>query len=257
MRYIKILLFPVVVSSVFAGGFDYSVFNKLLQQYVNDSGVNYSLLVKEKNTLDGYARILGKISPETHPEQFPGRNDKLAYWINAYNTFILKEIVDHYPVGSIKDINLIGVTVWLNKNLIGGKKISFKSLEDDYIRERFNDPRIHFAINCASISCPPLKNRVYLPETLEEQLEQSTKDFIDNKDNFRVDEKEKKIFLSAIFDWYESDFLNWLKREKKMENPHILDYIRKYSEQPVKSEWYGYDISVNDYNWDLNESKGK
>lgn len=234
--------------------FDYNLFDNLLNKYVSGNSVNYNDLIKEKEKLFKFTEQLAMISPDSHEELFPTKNDKLAYWINAYNAFILETIIKDYPVESIKDINFIGFTVWLNKNLLGGEKISFKSLEDDIIRERFKDPRIHFAINCASASCPPLINEVYLPETLESQFNKSTTNFINNKNNFMIDVNEKVVYISAIFDWYEDDFIEWLKnKHPEINSPVILDYIKIYYNETIKNDWYEFDIEVNDYDWSLNE----
>jgi hypothetical protein len=196
---------------------------------------------------------MSEFSPNSHPENFKSENEQLAYWINAYNAFILKIIMENYPVESIKDINFIGFTIWLNKNLIGGEEISFKSLEDDIIRDRFKDPRIHFAINCASFSCPPLKDRAYYPEILDKQMNESTISFINDKNNFWIDEDESIIYLSSIFDWYENDFINWLNKNKNIEEPHLLDYIKLYYDGEIKEKLYELDIEFIEYNWQLND----
>jgi hypothetical protein len=232
----------------------YSLLDNLLRKYVVGNKVNYKELIQEKEILFQFTEQLAKISPDSHSELFPDKNDKLAYWINAYNAYILETIVRNFPVESIKDINFIGVTVWLNKNLLGGEKISFKSLEDDIIRKRFKDPRIHFAINCASASCPPLINETYLPEKLDIQLDRSTKNFINDENNFKIDEKGKVIYINAIFDWYEDDFIKWVKVNNSNKNePVILDYIKIYYTDYFKQDWYEFDIEVNDYDWSLNE----
>jgi hypothetical protein len=141
----------------------------------------------------------------------------------------------------------------LTTNTIGGEDISFKSLEDDIIRAEFNDPRIHFAINCASISCPPLKDRAYLPDILDNQLDESSKLFINDKNNFRINDEEGAVYLSSIFDWYEDDFIGWLHEKKKIEKPHLLDYIKLFYDGQIIDECYKYDIIFLDYNWLLNE----
>lgn len=233
--------------------FDYSEFDQLLKKHVKNNCVDYTSLSLEKKKLVEFTDKLGEISPDSNPEYFPNDNSKLSYWINAYNAFILLTIIENYPVESIKDINFIGVTIWLENNLLGGEEISFKSLEDDIIRDRFNDPRIHFAINCASVSCPPLLNEVYIPGKLEDQLNHSTIKFINDKTNFKVDEKNKRIYISAIFDWYEDDFINWLKQSKNSDDPEILDYIRMYYKGDFRSEWYNFEIDINDYDWSLND----
>ncbi len=116
----------IFISANASEKFDYSLLNSLLNKYVKGDKVNYKQLVKEKDNLLKFTEQLAKISPDSHEKLFPTRNDKLAYWINAYNALILKTIVNDYPVESIKDINFIGVMVWLNKNMLGGEKISFK-----------------------------------------------------------------------------------------------------------------------------------
>jgi hypothetical protein len=239
-------------SSVFSQ-FDFSEFDRLLHKYVKGNSVNYSQLVDEKENLYKFTHMLSEISPRSHPDKFKSKNEQLAYWINAYNAFILRIIIENYPVDSIKDINFIGFTVWLNKNNIGGEEISFKSLEDDIIRGEFKDPRIHFAINCASFSCPPLKNRAFLSAILDKQLDESTKSFINDKNNFKVDEEKNLLYLSSIFDWYDDDYFDWLRENKEIEEPHLLDYIKLYYNGQIKDEWYTLDIEFFDYNWNLND----
>ena len=246
------ILFLLKVNDVYSR-IDYTEFDLLLQKIVSGNSVDYNQLLKEKETLKSFTNILAEISPDSHPDMFKTENQKLAYWINAYNAFILKIVIENYPVESIKDINFIGFTVWLNKNLIGGEEISFKSLEDDIIRARFKDPRIHFAINCASFSCPPLKNRAYFPEKLEIQLDESTNSFINNKNNFKIDEQEQTIYMSSIFDWYRNDFIDWLHKNKNIKEPHLLDYIKLYYDGQINEKFYTLDIEYLDYNWRLNE----
>jgi hypothetical protein len=254
MRFILVLILLISLSlSLFAQNFDYTSYNLLLEKYVKGNQFDYHGLINDKNILIKFTDLLGEKSPDSHPADFPNDADKLAYWINAYNAFILKIIVENYPLESIKDINFIGFTVWLDKNLIGGKEISFKSLEDDIIRERFADPRIHFAINCASASCPPLAASAFLPAKLEQQLEERTNTFINNADNFFVDEENQTIYMSSIFDWYNDDFLNWLQKKKRIKDPDLLDYIDIYLKDGIDSKWRSYDQKFNDYDWSLND----
>jgi hypothetical protein len=233
---------------------DYSDFDILLQKVVKGNSVNYSQIIENKEILLSLTQKMSEISPDSHPENFQHQNEQLSYWINAYNAFILKIVIENYPVESIKDINFIGFTIWLNKNLIGGEEISFKSLEDNIIRDRFQDPRIHFAINCASFSCPPLNNRAYIPEILEKQLDESTRFFINDTNNFWIDENDGIIYISSIFDWYEDDFIDWLHKNKNIEEPHLLDYIKLYYDGQISEELYTLEIEFIDYNWNLNDS---
>ncbi len=251
--FLFIFLFLAVNTSLLYSQFEYEPYDKILQTYIHGNKVDYNDLLKEKDKLFAFTDQMGKTSPRSNPEKFKSRNEQLAYWINAYNAFILKVIVENYPVESIKDINFIGFTIWLHKNIIGGENISFKSLEDDVIRSGFEDPRIHFAINCASFSCPPIKNKAYMPETLDQQMEASARDFINDKNNVLIDTAEKILYLSAIFDWYDDDFYDYLVKNKNIEEPHLLDFIKLYYNDEVKDEWYTYDIVFLEYNWDLND----
>jgi len=254
MRLILFTLIIVLFSfSLIAQGVDYSGYNSLLHKFVKIKTVDYKGLKSEKDSLLKFTGFLEKKSPDSHPDEFPADSDKLAYWLNAYNAFILKLIAENYPVESIKDINFIGFTVWLNKNLIGGEEISFKSLEDDIIRSRFGDPRIHFAINCASASCPPLAATAYLPEQLDKQLNKSAIFFINDSTNFFVDDANQTLYMSSIFDWYDDDFLTWLESNKGIEEPVLLDYIAIYLNDGIKDEWRDYDLEFFDYDWDLND----
>lgn len=246
------LIILLNTNSVFSQ-FDYSEFNSVLKKYVKGNSVYYAQLLDDKEILIAFTDKLSGISPNSHPDDFKSREAKLAYWINAYNAFILKVVVENYPVESIKDINFIGFTIWLNKNNIGGEEISFKALEDDIIRDEFKDPRIHFAINCASISCPPLKNSAYFPETFNNQMDESTKSFVNDRNNFRIDEEKGTLYLSSIFDWYDDDFFDWLLKNKDIENPHFLDYIKLYYDGQIKEEWYTFEIEFFEYNWQLND----
>jgi hypothetical protein len=252
MKYIPVfcfILFKVIFAQI-----DYAQYDSLLKETVINKTVDYKKLQQSRNILDNFTKQLEKVSPDSHPDLFQDRNSELAYWINAYNAFILKKIVDNYPVESIKDINFIGFTIWLDKNIIGGEKISFKSLEDDIIRDRYKDPRIHFAINCASISCPALVNRAYLPDQLDWQLDASTVAFINDSNNVWLNHQDQQIYLSAIFNWYESDFTDWLAAERQIEDPQLIDYLKIYYNVSIDSAWYEYKIEFLDYNWGLNDS---
>ena len=256
MNKIIFLLFGLILSGLAQvpdQTFDYSEFDSLLRKFVHEKQVDYRSLIAEKDKLYLFTKKLNKISPDSHPDLFKTTEEKLAYWINAYNAFILKLIVENYPVDSIKDIKFIGFTVWFSKNTLGGEEISFKALEDDIIRDRFGDPRIHFAINCASASCPPLLNEAFLPQILDRQLDTMTAKFINDKSNVLFDEERQIIFLSSIFDWYEKDYTSWLEEERNMVNPTLLDYIKIYYDDEIPDDWQEYDIKFYDYDWSLND----
>ena len=163
------------------------------------------------------------------------RNEKLAYWINLYNAATVRLIVQNHAVRSITDIN--GGKPWDKKVVtVGPKNYTLNQIENDIIRPNFNEPRIHFAINCAAKSCPKLMNSAFIPDNLNSQLTKQAKSFVNGSKN---DISANKIIISKIFEWYADDF-----------GVSVIDYINKYS--TVKIE-VNTTIEYKEYNWDLNK----
>lgn len=218
-----------------AGNLDevsHELFNTLLQKYVTPTGaVNYKGLKSEKKTLEQYIAELAKQIPDNSWS----KKASLAYWINAYNAFTLKLIIDNYPVKSIMNLN--GGKPWDVKWIVlDGKKYSLNNIENDIIRPKYKDARIHFAVNCAAISCPPLANVAFNESNIDELLDSRTKNFINSKSNDLTN--AKRIKLSNIFDWYKADFGD------------IAAFLNKYSKDKIEKNA---SINYNDYNWALNE----
>lgn len=209
---------------------DHTLFDKILGKYVSSTGkVNYKGLKSDKKLLDQYLSELKK-----SPASKASKNEKLAFWINAYNAFTLKMIIDNYPVKSIT--SLYTGKPWDHPwIIIDNKTYSLNDIEHKIIRPQFKEPRIHFAVNCASVSCPPLANKAYTAENLESMLEKATSSFINSKENIIT---SSAIKLSPLFDWYKVDFGD------------VRNFISKYSKiKPSKSAT----ISFLEYNWNLNE----
>ncbi len=209
--------------------------NTLLKKYVSSAGkVDYEALKANKSEVDAVIKDM----KENTVESSWTSKQKLAYWINAYNIFTIKLVIDNYPVKSIKDIN--NDKPWDKKFIeIGGKTYSLNDIENNIIRKDFNEPRIHFAVNCASISCPKLINEAFTASKMESQLTKATKDFL--KDTGKNKLEESKIQISNIFNWYKADF------EKA---GGVISFINKYSDTEVKSDAT---VSYMDYNWNLNK----
>ena len=173
---------------------DYINLTKFLSTHVSNSGkVNYNSIAKNRNELNS---IINEFETN-YPEANWTKNQKLSYWINAYNLFTIKLIVDNYPVTSIKNIT---AKPWDKKFiLLGGNKLSLNNIEHNIIRKQYNEPRVHFALNCASESCPILLNMAYRASVLSSQLTAQTKLFLfDNSKNNFSDSNNIKI--SKIFD---------------------------------------------------------
>jgi len=178
-----------------AAGFDHAPFNVMLGKFVSRGGVvNYSQLKASSRALNSYCAALS----ENPPKDSWSKNEKLAYWLNAYNAFTLKLITDNFPIASITDLN--GGKPWDQKWIkIGSETLSLNGIENDIIRPRFNDARIHFGLNCAAKSCPPLANYAFTADNVNSKLNALTKSFINSSAN-QLSAGEASI--SKIFDWY-------------------------------------------------------
>lgn len=204
----------------------------LLQKNVSKNGnVNYKGFQKDSKELKAYLTDLSA----NVPTKSWARNAILAYWINAYNAFTVQLIIDNYPTKSIKNIN----DPWGKKIfLLGNKKYSLEEIENEILR-KMDEPKIHFAINCASFSCPNLLNEAYTEAKLDKQLATVTKSFMSDKTKNTI--TPNKIEISKIFDWFAADF-------KK--NGSIIDFLNQYSTVKINSKAK---ISFKEYNWSLNE----
>lgn len=228
---------------------DYKKLDIFLQNYVNVDGEVSSVRYKEiRNNKSDLPLVLNSISKLSQKEYNDfSNNQKLAFLINAYNVFTIKLIVDNYPVKSIKDIGSFFTSPWKKKifNMLD-RKVSLDEIEHDIIRKKFSEPRIHFALVCASKSCPRLLNRAYTGKQLSKQLEISTTSFLKNNKFNYYDEKKNTLYLSSIFKWYGDDF---------NKNGHKLNtFLEKYlKNNDVKKA----DVKIKylDYDWGLNESK--
>lgn len=212
---------------------DYVALDVFLHRYVSSAGkVNYAGIKSNKNTLND---ILSEFE-SNYPESSWSSKQKLTYWINAYNIYTIKLIVDNYPTTSITKIT---AKPWEKKFIkLGGKTYDLNTIENGIIRKQFNEPRIHFALNCASKSCPVLLNAAYTPEKLYSQLTSQTKRFM--KDATKNDfSNPKKIKISQLFDWYKEDFTK---------NGTVIDFINKYRTEQLDNP----KIEYMEYSWDLN-----
>lgn len=212
----------------------YEKLNTFLSTYVSYGGnVNYSSIKANKSQLNDITMEF-----ESH---FPGSGwssaQKLTYWINAYNVYTIKLIVDNYPTSSITNIT---AKPW-HKSFIklNGKMYSLNQIENDIIRKQFNEPRIHFALNCGSKSCPILLNKAFTPSTVYSKMTAQTKRFL--KDSSKNTYGDKEVQISRIFDWYGEDFTKGGKT--------VFDFINKYRTDQLDEQ----KITYQEYSWDLNK----
>ncbi|HMU04542.1 MAG TPA: DUF547 domain-containing protein [Saprospiraceae bacterium] len=233
MKYILVFLFCCIKVTADAQS-DHKAWDSFLKKYVSASGdVDYKSIKANKSELDAITKIFSATSVATSWS----KNDQLAFWINAYNAFTIDLIVNNYPLNSIQ--NLDGGKPWDVKRItIGGKKYSLNNIENDIIRPQFKDARIHFAVNCAAKSCPPILNGAFFGKTLDSQLDEVTKKFINNTKYQNI--TASSMTLSKIFDWYAKDF------------GEMITFINKYSNVKVNKNSK---IVFKDYDWALNDKK--
>lgn len=219
--------------------FDYSGWTTLLKTYVNDKGqVDYPKLKANREPLDRFVSQIGAVGPKTRPELFKTDADKLAYYINAYNALTMFNVVNRYP--EIKSVIDSKVDFFvLTDFLVDGEPLDLYGLENDVVRKQFNEPRIHFALNCASVGCPQLPAEPFLPATLEAQLKRETDKFLHETRN--VELKDGKVIISEILKWYAEDF-----------KPSPLAWIRKTAPDLNLPE--NAPVSHRAYDWALNDS---
>lgn len=176
------------------------LYGELLEKYVKDGVVDYRGLKNEEGKLDQYLDLLDQANPDELP-----RNEQLALYINAYNAYTLKLILKNYPVDSIKDIGGWFKGPWkISFCKIGGKTSTLDEIEHEIIRPRFKDPRVHFAVNCASKSCPPLISEPYQGSILDQQLDANTRGFLNDPERNRLE--GNTLYVSKIFKWFGEDF---------------------------------------------------
>ena len=221
----------------------HELWDSLLKKHVNVDGfVDYKGIRKDSVKLNEYLALLAS----AHPNKNWSRNEQMAYWINAYNAYTVQLVASHYPVESIKDIRR-GVpfinSVWDIQFIeIEGKEYDLNNLEHGILRSQFKDARIHFAINCASFSCPKLRTEAYVAEKLEEQLEDAATQFINDPDRNIITSEQAEI--SSIFSWFRSDF--------KRDAGSVRAYINQYAETPLSKEGA---LKYMPYNWSINDQK--
>jgi len=220
---------------------EHTIWNDLLQVYVSEQGnVNYKGFIQDSVKLNQYLSLIER----NHPTDSNWtKNEQLAYWINAYNAFTVKIIIKNYPVKSIKDI--AGSIPFVNSTWdirfinIEGNDYDLNDIEHNILRKDFNEPRIHFAINCASFSCPKLLNEAYVANKIEEQLSAVATDFINDPTRNKI--SSENADLSKLFKWFNGDFTK---------NKTLIEFLNQYSKIKINTDA---NINYLDYDWTLNE----
>jgi hypothetical protein len=219
-----------IVQVVKKADFDHSTWNDLLKKHVSSTGkVDYKGFKRDIDILDTYMRSLN----EGAPAETASKEERLSYWINAYNAVTVRLIVNNYPISSITKLDA-GKPWDVKRYSNGGKKMSLNDIENNILRP-MGDARIHFALNCAAKSCPPLLNEAFTADNVNKLLEQRTRQFVNSS---RTVIEKDAVKVSKVFDWYGKDFGN------------VVDFVNKYAK--VKAAKTA-KVTFADYDWSLND----
>lgn len=237
-HYFTIFLLMTFINFGHAQGLEdfFAKTDKFFNTFVIKDNVDYDLLKSNPEQLDNVLNIaadvdLGNVS----------LNNYKAFWVNCYNLLVIKGILDKYPVKTVLDIDGFFTTATYK---VAKEYITLKNIEKQKLKLFLKDPFLNFVLVCGANGCPPLIDRAYLPESIDNQLLDQTAKSINNPKFIRIDEKNKIIEVSEIFDWYKEDFVD---KEGK-----IIDFINKFRTNKIDND---YKVSYYKYNWSLNKKK--
>lgn len=246
------VLLAVPAAHLPASDFDHShaLLEKVLDAFVRKGEVDYARLKENPADLKAYLDQIASVSPKgfsqwSEPEQ-------IAFLCNLYNAATLELIIDHYPVESIRKIWAPWKNPWKQEVVrLFGNKVTLDHVEHDLLRKDYKEARIHFALVCAARSCPPLRGQPYLPDRLDEQLEDQGRIFLNTPSKNRVDLESRTLYLSKIFKWFSEDF--------EGTSGSVLAFVRPYFPEGISSQLEdgGFDVKYLDYDWTLNDRKAE
>lgn len=247
---------PVDIAS--AQGIDYALYDDVLSTYVDEAGsVNYADLQQSRQALDTFNNGLATVDDATLSGW--SETEQIAFWINAYNSLTLKSIIDQTPLKpSIKDIT----GVWrLRKHPINQTEKTLDSIEHDVLRVDFDEPRLHAAIVCAAISCPPLRNEAFTGESLDTQLDEQVRQWLARPDGLKIDQAAGEVTVSKIFNWFGGDWIPSYGVDSGFtgseEEQAVLNFISNYVSEEDRAYLAAgdYQIRYFDYDWSLNKQQ--
>jgi hypothetical protein len=253
-------------------GFDYSDYDSVLKAFVNEKAmVNYGSLKAQPQQLDAFAVSMGKLSSEVYENW--NESDKIAFWLNAYNALTLKAIIDNYPIKSsflrsrIYPKNSIRQIPGVWKKItfrVMGKDLTLNHIEHEILRKKFDEPRIHMAMVCAAMGCPPLRGEPYEGSKLDEQLDDQTRRFLNDPGKFKIDRNRNMLHLSPILDWFAGDFVKKYGTEKSIgkhnkKESAVLNFVASYLSETKKDYVLAGSFKIKHlkYDWSLNEQQAR
>lgn len=247
-------------------GFSHAVLERLLREFVDDDGrVDYGRWhadAEARQLLDSHLAAVAAYSPDNAPGRFASDNDRLAYWLYTYNALVIKAVLEYWPLESVTDVKApLEVVKGLGffytiEFVVGGRRLTLYALEHEKIPATSQDPRVHFVLNCGSGGCPALRPELPTGKALEPYLASAARDFVASERNVRVDDENREVTLSSIFQWYEKEFLNDLRRRGS--SGTLLDYIALVGPEETREKIKaaeGYTIAFAEYDWSINSAR--
>lgn len=234
----------------------YDGYDDILQTYVSPSGlVDYAALQANPKPLNDFVDQLGKLSPAAYENL--SAPDQIAFLINAYNAITLQSIIEQQPLkASIRDIT----GVWnFKQHPVVGQNLTLDAIEHDILRQEFTEPRIHAALVCAAISCPPLRQEPFTGDRLDEQLDDQTQRWLDSPHGVVIDRDQNQVAISSIFEWFGEDWQpQYAAPDQFAGNPKeraALNFISDYLSPDERTYLAAgdYRLSYLDYDWSLNK----
>lgn len=239
-----------------SSGFDqtHTLWTEVLKAHVQADAFDYKKLKGERAKLDAYIRSIEAVTADDFESWT--REQRFAFWIDAYNTYTVRRVVDAWPIASIKDLGDEKVSVWDQKRIplerlfpdSQGEKLSLNDIENEILRPKFKDARVHMAINCASKGCPPLLDTAFTAEQLNDQLNAQARRFMADASRNRFDRAANRVMVSSLFDWFKDDFAR--------DAGSVQAWVAKYAGSE-DGTWIGaakgLKVEFLEYSWKLND----
>ncbi len=228
----------------------YEPWKRVLAAYVDDEGlVDYAGLAA-----GGWAELekFMKVLADANPDAFANDDERIAFWINAYNAVVIWQAVERYPIDSVRDVGALWGLVggfFKNEYRVAGRDMSADDIEDGTLRANWSDTRIHWALVCAAFGCPRLLNRPYLASDLDDVLTERAREFLGQPRGLQLDRAANTVYLSSYFDWYAGDF--------EAESGDIVSYVLRYAPESdadfIRTHREQLRVRIMDYDWALND----
>jgi len=245
----------------------HALFSTELKKYVTPAGVDYPAWKKDPKPLNDYLASLSKVTKDEYARLTP--DEKLVFWINAYNAYTIKLVLENYPIKGTKEYYPVSSIrqidgFWENNSIeLAGKKVTLEGMEHDILRRDFQEPRTHFAVVCAAVGCGKLMNSAYSSGRVNDDLAKAATEFLSNPKNVKVDPEKKTIHVSQIFKWFPLDFANEVGLGKRFPPPTddeiVAAYVLTKAPDTVRGKLgaddaKGFKVIYDEYDWSLNDS---